>query len=171
MYSDVLTIDNSVDCGPISVDFYAEEDFGSPIDFDVFDDNQSFDMDAANIFSVLNLEDQSKVGTYSISYRVYHSDYPENYADNINAFTVTIDNPCQDASSITATLQELVDPYLFTGDSPSIVFNLNPFEIDPRFCPVTFTCSVKFGPRSDLCSIIDGETNGSFDQVTGNYQF
>ena len=151
MYSDVLTIDTDVDCGPISVDFYAKDDFSFPIDFDVFDDYQSFDMNEASIFSILKLEDQSKVGTYSISYRTYHSDYPENYADNMNAFTVTINNPCYDASSITATPQELVDPYLFTGGSPSINFTLNPFELDPSFCPVTYTCSVKFGPRSDLC--------------------
>ena len=27
------------------------------------------------------------------------------------------------------------------------------------------------GPRTDLCSIIDGSTQGVFDSITGNYEF
>ena len=109
------------------------------------------------------------MGIYSISYRAYHLSYPENYQDSINAFTVTISHLCQDPVSITATAQNLVDPYLFTGDSPKIQFKLDPFKSDPPACLVTYSCTVISGPRSDLCSITDGKTDGTFDPQTGNY--
>ena len=37
-------------------------------------------------------------------------------------------------------------------------------------CPITYSCSVS-GPRTDICSILDGATVANFDPVTGNYDF
>ena len=63
----------------------------------------------------------------------------------------------------------LVEPYLFTGDTPELDFSINPFETDPPSCPVTYSCEVMVGPSFDMCQIIDGDTVGSFDSMTGNY--
>ena len=40
----------------------------------------------------------SKKGIYPISYRAYHEAYPDNFAENKSAFTVTVIDPCDLAS-------------------------------------------------------------------------
>ena len=54
-----------------------------------------------------------------------------------------------------------------------MTFTLNPFTVDPPVCgPVTtYSCSIFMGSRTDLCSISEGSTTGTFDPQTGNYQF
>ena len=51
----------------------------------------------------METEDESRVGVYQISYRAYYMDYPENYIDSINAFTVTISDSCSEPISVTAS--------------------------------------------------------------------
>lgn len=41
---------------------------------------------------------------------------------------------------------------------------------DASVCPITYSCAVA-GPRTDICSIVDGATVANFDPVTGNYDF
>ena len=77
-YQDLFTIDTQVDCGDISVDFFNEEDYQSPIDVEIFDDFRDSDSNAVNIFSV-SVADAAKVGVYPISYRVYYQNYAENF--------------------------------------------------------------------------------------------
>ena len=48
-----------------------------PLDQDLFEDFQ--DLSGFNVFSILETEDISKVGTYEISYRVHLTEYPENF--------------------------------------------------------------------------------------------
>ena len=168
-YQDLFTIDTQVDCGSISVDFFNEEDYSSPIDADLFNDFRDSDSNSYNIFSV-SADDVAKVGVYPISYRVYYQNYPENFEDKINAATIVVTDPCSEPFGITATSQMFVEPYLFTGDSPSLDFLMNPFETDPPSCPVTYSCEMMLGASFDLCQVIDEDTVGSFDTATGNYQ-
>ena len=46
------------------------------------------------------------------------------------------------------------------------------FTVDPdaTVCPITYSCAVA-GPRTDICSITDGDTVATFDSSTGNYEF
>ena len=48
-------------------------------------------------------------------------------------------DPCPDPDSVTATPQMTLEPYLYTLD-PIIEFTLNPFEVVPAACEVTYTC-------------------------------
>ena len=59
----------------------------------------------------------------------------------------------------------------FTKLSPSFKFNLIAFEVHPPICPVTYSCEVISGPRTDICSVDDGGTQASFHPSTGNYEF
>ena len=62
--------------------------------------------------------------------------------------------------------------YEYTGNTPAIEFTMNPFTVQPAACAVTYSCALLAGsPRTDICSITDGSTVGTFDPTTGNFQF
>lgn len=46
-----------------------------------------------------------------------------------------------------------------------------PYVIDPSICPVTYSCQILTGPRTDLCSVDFGDTDGIFDPIDGSYSF
>lgn len=48
---------------------------------------------------------------------------------------------------------------------------LRPFYVTPLACDFTYSCSMTAGPRQDLCNIVDGTTEGSFDSTSGDYYF
>ena len=50
-------------------------------------------------------------------------------------------------------------------------FTLTPFVVDPEVCTFVYSCAMTAGPRTDLCSINDGDTHGVFNPTTGNYEF
>ena len=52
-----------------------------------------------------------------------------------------------------------------------MTFTLTPFVVEPPICIFSYSCSVTFGLRTDLCSQTDGTTHGVFDPITGNYEF
>jgi len=52
---------------------------------------------------ILESQDATKAGSYPISYRTYYTDYPSKFLDNVNAFTVTITDPCDNPVSLTAS--------------------------------------------------------------------
>ena len=146
----MMTVEDlQVNCGDIRVDFFEGDDYSQPLDYELFDDWQSTN-EAKNLFTILQTDDEMKVGEYQISYRAYYIDYPENFAEKINAFTVTIVNLCENPNNLSVPLQDFVDPYLYTGSAPALDFKLNGFEIDPSYCPVLYTCSVVAGVRMDL---------------------
>ena len=49
---------------------------------------------------------------------------------------------------------------------------LDQFIVDPdaTVCPIAYSCEVA-GPRTDMCSITDGDTVATFDPITGDYTF
>ena len=51
--------------------------------------------------------------------------------------------------------------FYYTPDAP-VIFTMNPFEVHPPTCPATYEC-INSGPRSGLCFIADGDTEGVFD--------
>ena len=62
--------------------------------------------------------------------------------------------------------------YEYTGDSPAVVFTMNPFAVVPSVCAVTYSCAILAGaPRTDICSITSGATVGTFEPASGNFQF
>ena len=50
-------------------------------------------------------------------------------------------------------------------------FTLRSFVVDPPDCPFVYSCAMTAGDRLDLCSVSDGETQGVFDSITGNFEF
>ena len=67
-------------------------------------------------------------------------------------------NPCPDPESVSSVLQQDPDEYTYTAQTPSMQFNLEPFEVEPSVCTITYSCKVIAGDRNDLCSITDGST-------------
>ena len=67
----------------------------------MFDDAR--DTATSNTFTILYTEDVSKSGSYSISYRAYLTDYPSNFKENRNAFTVIVIDPCDNPTSLTSS--------------------------------------------------------------------
>ena len=63
--------------------------------------------------------------------------------------------------------------YLYTGNSPSASFTMNPFLVDPPgYCTILYSCQTIAGPVAlDLCAINDGLSLGTFDAATGNFVF
>ena len=65
--------------------------------------------------------------------------------------------------------------YLYTGNSPSASFTMNPFLVDPPgYCTILYSCQTIAGPVApalDLCAINDGLSRGTFDAATGNFVF
>ena len=49
---------------------------------------------------------------------------------------------------------------------------MTPFETVPAVCQdlITYECS-NYGPRTDMCDVIEGDSAGVFDSTTGNYEF
>ena len=61
---------------------------------------------------------------------------------------------------------------MYTADNPLLEFTPTGITIDPIICPITYSCAILAGPsRTDLCSIIEGDTVGAFDPATGAYTF
>ena len=48
---------------------------------------------------------------------------------------------------------------------------MDPASVVPTHCELTRSCGITSGPRTDLCSIIDGSTVGNFNSENGYYSF
>ena len=73
---------------------------------------------------------------------------------------------CDPPASFSVAAQTNPPDYYYTGNSPAMIFSLNPaFVSDPAICVsvATYTCS-NTGP-SDICSA------GTFDSLTGDFTF
>ena len=63
--------------------------------------------------------------------------------------------------------------YLYTAQNPKMSFTLTPFIVEPPVCSFTYSCVMTAGPTviPDLCALTDGDSNGVFDPISGNYEF
>lgn len=43
--------------------------------------------------------------------------------------------------------------------------------VTPPICPLQYSCAIIDGPRNGICSIIDGQTIGSFSESSGRFTF
>ena len=107
-------------------------------------------------------EDFDLIGPQEFAVEAHLTNYPTlSTQEKAVKATLTIGDPCPDPNIVQATTQMSVPDYYFTNGLPKVVFVMNAFEVHPPPCKVTYTCSVSAGsPRSDICSIIDGETIG-----------
>ena len=97
-YTDVLTIDTGVDCGPITVEFFNEDATFTNLDAALFDDGRD-----PNSFAVRNTDDVTKAGSYPISYKAYHTNFPSNFKTKTVAFTITVIDPCNNPAGLLAS--------------------------------------------------------------------
>ena len=115
-------------------------------------------------------ENFALIGTKTVTVFAYFTDYPQITAGPTST-TMTIVNPCLTPVSVTATAQVNPSAYSYTGASPKLQFVATPFSVNPSVCPVTYSCSMQSGPRTDLCTISDGTTIGVFSSSTGDFNF
>ena len=96
-------------------------------------------------------------------------DYPQ-VVSAIEQGQIEIIDPCIDPNEIYVPPQTDPLDYYYTGEVNQ--FTLVPFETWPPGCPFSdYTFTMMAGPRLDIVDFVDGESMGSFDPVTGNYQF
>lgn len=84
---------------------------------------------------------------------------------------IEIINPCLDPFSLTMPAQTSPPDYYYTEDAPPLAFATVLFTVDPAVCIVEYSCRILSGPRTDLCAVSDGLTEGFFDTVDGSYTF
>ena len=94
---DMIAPLTQVDCGPISVEFFNDNDL-TPISSVLFTDDRSSAPD--NSFRTLQNSDESTDGPYPIRYRVYHTNYPLNIAEQPFPFTITVVRSCANPKTL-----------------------------------------------------------------------
>lgn len=94
----MFTIDTDVDCGPITVELFNEDATFTALDAALFDDVRD-----PNSFTVVNTADVTKAGTYPISYKAYHTNFPSNFQTKTVAFTITVIDPCDNPAGLLAS--------------------------------------------------------------------
>jgi len=88
----------TVDCGPISVEFFRPGSVETTLNPELFQDDRA--TDPANILKVLYTEKVALKGSYPIKYRVFHTNYPLNTVELDFPFTVTVINACANPVSL-----------------------------------------------------------------------
>jgi hypothetical protein len=73
--SSMLSSSTPADCGPITVEFYNDNLSKSALDAELFNIDASSEPQS---LSVLETQDLGKVGSYTLKYRAYHTNYPDN---------------------------------------------------------------------------------------------
>ena len=61
--------------------------------------------------------------------------------------------------------------YYYTEDDPILSFVTQQFTVNPDICQITYSCTILTGGIGNICDVADGQTNGIFDDVTGEYTF
>ena len=156
-YSDLFTIATQVDCGPISVDFYNEGD-KSTLDSDLFGDVR--DAAGSNTFTVLYTEDVQKAAVYPISYRTYHTQYPDNYKEVTTAFTVTVIDPCDEPIRVTPSA--LVDQE-YTITQNLFEYQIPVYTADPLWCVITYTYTITDTAGDEALTFVQDSRTFSFE--------
>lgn len=133
---DLISPATSVDCGPISVEFFNDISM-SALDPELFVDDQT--LAPANIFRVLYSEDVAKKGSYPFRYRVYHTNYSLNVIEQPFPFTVTVINSCENPVSLQAPTLENQE-YTITGGL--VTYTVPIFTVDPDWCDIIYSFEV-----------------------------
>lgn len=101
--------------------------------------------------------------------------YPGTTLSPVSTGFIAFVDPCPTPESVVGATQTDPDIYYYTGSSPKASFTLTPFVVDPPICTdVTYTCAMISQPNGntfDLCNYNDGAAIGTFDSLTGNYEF
>ena len=131
--------------------------------------------DTNTLSFVIYSEDLSLLGTRVITVAAHLEAYPlTKTAKPDVATTIEIVDPCLDPFSLISTAQTNPDPYVYKSqERPAVHLKFAQFTVNPdaSVCPITYSCTVISGPRSDICQITDNETISTFDTASGNYSF
>ena len=121
----------------MTVEFFNVDAGRTSIDLTLFEDDRSGSTVFA--FKILESQDISKKGAYPIGYKVYHSDYPDNFVEVMPAFTVNIIDQCDSPFSLVPMpLDDQV--YTLTDTSFSIV--APSFIGTPDYCDIVYSVTV-----------------------------
>lgn len=120
-------------------------------------------------------EDFNLIGKREFSIQAYLTEYPSmRTTEKAEKAYLTILNPCLAPTSVSASQQaSLRIEYSYIGASPAVEFQINPFAVEPPICDLLYACETILTPgqSADICSISDGNSDASFDQVSGAYKF
>ena len=97
-------------------------------------------------------DDYSKVGTYTIFYRMLLQRFPETYKDFNDPFTITVPDPCA-GGTLSVTAVDLEDQEYTIGDE-ALEYHIPEFSAEPSICKINYRFN-----------IVDskGETAANFD--------
>ena len=80
-------------------------------------------------------EDRNLIGEKRITVTAHSSEYPTLKSDLwYDAISIVSDEGCSGQSPIEAPRQEFPPTYYYTGDSPSLKFELEPFKVREPAC-------------------------------------
>ena len=147
---------------------------GDPLDMTTLPILYDSDLNTFEIYS----EDYSLIGLRDITVEAYLTDYSQITSPAPESTQLLIKDPCIDFLTITVLDQTAPASYLYTANTPELVFETVPFTTYPPECATNtiYSCAITVGSRVDLCSVTEanafgGNTIGAFDQALGRFTF
>ena len=98
----MITQTTLIDCGPLSLEFFNDDESQTVLDNKLFSDFR-IRTSAYNLVTKYS-KNVLKKGIYPIKYRVYHSNYPTNVVVLEDPFIVEIIDPCDNLTQLTASV-------------------------------------------------------------------
>jgi len=124
---------------------------------------------STNTFQIYS-EDLSLIGTHTIKVSAKLTTYPVIIVASPLSTQIKIIDPCIDPQTISAPVQ--TNPPSYGYDGTTLTFTLSPYSVFPTVCKIVYSCAIAASsPRTDLCNIVMGSTNASFNSNTGGYTF
>ena len=116
-------------------------------------------------------EDYDLIGSHQFTLEAHLTEYPVTAtSEKAVQSTIDITNPCLDPETLEVSNQPSIPDYIYS-ESQVFDFKLNPFEVFPPTCAVTYSCdSGVTGPVSFACDWSVDDNYGVFDPTTGNYR-
>ena len=124
-------------------------DDGTALDGALFDDDRSTAPN--NFFRTLYNEDENLASSYPIRYRVFHTNYDTNVAEQMDAFTINIITDCSNPVFITESAP-VDQEYTITDTAKT--YQIPAFTWAPPFCPITYSHTV-MSPAADSAISFD----------------
>ena len=108
----MVSSSTDVDCGPIILEFFNDDDTKTSLDSSLF-------IDDSNSFITMKQADENelKVRVYPILYRMYYEEYPTIVVEQTVPFTVTVEDACGMDVNNSLHASELTDQEYTISDS------------------------------------------------------
>ena len=116
--------------------FFISDGLETALDAALFKDYRDV---SGNIFKVLYTQDVTKVGVYTITYKVKYTNYSTNFIVQTVPFVVTVIDPCDKPVSVTAS--GLTDQF-YTITQSAFDYKMPVYTANPSWCAISYTYTI-----------------------------